>query len=51
MHFAGMIVKCFMHQMLLAYEWKVPEGYNPEHQVFPMPKQKDDLPLILTKRG
>ena len=50
MHFAGMIVKCFMHQMLLRYEWKVPEGYNPEHQVFPMPKQKDGLPLQLTLR-
>ncbi len=51
MHFAGMIVKTFLHQMLLAYEWKVPEGYNPENQVFPMPKQKDDLPLTLIKRS
>jgi len=50
MHFAGMIVKTFMHQMLLAYEWQVPEGYNPVHQIFPMPKQKDDLPLLLTRR-
>lgn len=50
MHFAGMIVKTFMHQMLLTYEWTVPEGYDPKHQVFPMPKQKDDLPLILKRR-
>ncbi|NRA41936.1 MAG: cytochrome P450 [Pseudomonadales bacterium] len=48
LHFAGMIVKCVMHQMLLRYEWEVPAGYQPEHQVFPMPKQKDDLPLRLT---
>jgi cytochrome P450 len=50
MHFAGMIVKSFLHQMLLQYEWRVPEGYNPVQQAVPMPKQKDDLPLILTKR-
>ncbi|TNF34617.1 MAG: cytochrome P450, partial [Gammaproteobacteria bacterium] len=50
MHFAGMIVKTFLHQMLLAYEWQVPAGYNPKHQVFPMPKQADDLPLRLVRR-
>jgi cytochrome P450 len=49
-HFSGMIVKCFMNQMLLNYEWQVPDGYDPKHQVLPMPKQKDDLPLILTRR-
>ena len=32
--------------MLLNYEWTVPEGYVAEHQVFSMPKQKDDLQLI-----
>ena len=51
MNFAQMIVKCFMHQMLLKYDWDVPAGYNPEHQAFPLPKQKDDLPLILTRRA
>lgn len=50
LHFAGMIMKCFMHQMLLRYEWKVPEGYTPVQQVFPLPKQKDDLPLTLKRR-
>jgi hypothetical protein len=39
-----------MHQMLLKYDWDVPAGYNPEHQAFPLPKQKDDLPLILIRR-
>lgn len=47
MHFAGMIVKTFLHQMLLNYRWKTPEGYNPVHQFVPLPKQLDDLPLIL----
>ena len=46
-HFAGMMVKSFMHQMLLKYEWKISADYNPQHQIFPMPKQKDDLPLVL----
>lgn len=50
MHFAGMIVKSFLHQMLLQYEWSVPAGYNPVQQAVPMPKQADDLPLILKKR-
>jgi cytochrome P450 len=50
-HFAGMLMKCFMHQMLLANEWAVPAGYNPKHQIFPMPKQKDDLPLTLMARN
>lgn len=47
MHFAGMIVKTFLHQMLLNYRWKTVEGYNPVHQYVPLPKQADDLPLIL----
>ncbi len=49
LHFAEMIVKCVSNQMLLQYKWTVPEGYTPQHQVFPMPKQKDNLPLILYK--
>ena len=50
MHFAGMIVKTFLHQMLLKYEWGVPEGYVPVQQAVPMPKQADNLPLILKTR-
>ena len=51
MHFAGMIVKTFMHQMLLNYEWSVIPGYNPKHQAVPLPKQADDLPLTLKPRS
>lgn len=50
LHFAGMIVKCFMHQMLLTHEWRVPAGYRPVHQAFPLPKQADGLPLLLSRR-
>lgn len=50
MHFAGMIVKSFLHQMLLEYEWTVPQGWVATHQQVPMPKQADDLPLALKKR-
>ena len=50
MHFAGMIVKTFLHQMLLNYEWQTLPGYNPKHQAVPLPKQADDLQLILKRR-
>ena len=47
MHFANMIVKCFMHQFLLKYEWSLPEGYEPKMESFPLPKTADGLPIIL----
>jgi cytochrome P450 len=47
MHFAKLIVKTFMNQMLLSYTWETPKGYNPSMQAVPMPKQQDDLPLTL----
>lgn len=50
MHFAGMIVKTFLHQMLLTYEWQTVPGYHPQHQSVPLPKQADDLPLLLRRR-
>jgi len=49
MHFANMIVKCFMHQFLLNYEWTLPENYNPKMESFPLPKTADGLPVILKK--
>jgi cytochrome P450 len=50
MHFANMIVKCFMHQFLLKYEYSLPEGYSPKMQAFPLPKTADGLPVILKAR-
>lgn len=47
MHFASMIVKCFMHQFLLKYEYSVPENYAPRKEYFPLPKTADGLKLIL----
>lgn len=47
MHFANMLVKCFMHQFLLKYEYSVPENYNPKKEFFPLPKTADGLKLIL----
>ncbi|NRB37731.1 MAG: cytochrome P450 [Pseudomonadales bacterium] len=49
MHFANMIVKCFLHQFLLNYEWSVEPGYKPKMEAFPLPKTADGLPLILKK--
>ncbi len=50
MHFANMIVKCFLHQFLLTYEWSLPEGFKPQHEDFPLPKTKDGLPILLKVR-
>lgn len=50
MHFANMIVKCFMHQFLLKYEYSLPEGYTPKMEAFPLPKTADGLPVILKVR-
>lgn len=47
MHFANMIVKCFMHQFLLKYEYSLPANYEPKKQSFPLPKTADGLKLIL----
>ncbi|CAA0079818.1 Putative cytochrome P450 136 [BD1-7 clade bacterium] len=47
MHFANMIVKCFLHQFLLKYKWSVPADYNPKMEAFPLPKTADGLPIKL----
>lgn len=47
MHFASMLVKCFMHQFLLKYEYSLPENYSPKRESFPLPKTADGLKLIL----
>lgn len=49
MHFASMLVKTFMHQLLLEYEWTLPEGYSPKMESFPLPKTSDGLPIKLNK--
>lgn len=49
MHFANMLVKCFMHQFLLNYEYTVPDNYNPKMEAFPLPKTADGLPIIMKR--
>ena len=47
MHFANMMVKCFLHQFLLKYEWSLPANYQPKLEAFPLPKTADGLPIEL----
>lgn len=47
MHFASMLVKCFMHQFLLKYEYSLPDNYEVKKESFPLPKTADGLKLIL----
>ncbi|CAB1369976.1 cytochrome P450 [Denitratisoma oestradiolicum] len=49
MHFADILFKCVMHDMLRRYRWTLPDGYptNPAIMHFPFSKLKDNLPLRL----
>lgn len=38
MHFAMMLSKTFMHQLLLKYEWTLPDNFNPYFEWVPLPK-------------
>ncbi len=49
MHFANMLVKCFMHQFLQAYKFSTPPGYNPKTEWVPLPKPADGVPLKLER--
>ena len=50
LHFAMLQIKCFLHQFLLRYEARLPEGYVMPiaFQDVPFPHPKDLLPLRLT---
>lgn len=47
LHFAGMQIKSFMHQMLLRYRWSVPQGYVWPLDMTTLPVPKDGLPVRL----
>jgi len=49
MHFALMLGKTFMHQMLLNYDYELPVGFTPKLEWVPLPKPAK-LPLILRRR-
>lgn len=47
MHYAMMQAKLFLHQFLLNWRFRLHEGYTAEFEPIPLPKLKDDLPLIV----
>lgn len=49
MNFATMNAKLFMHQLLLNYRFRTPDGYVAKTQTLPLPKPVKDLPLIFEK--
>jgi cytochrome P450 len=38
MHFAAMLTKTFMHQLVLKYEYSLPEDFTPRFEWVPLPK-------------
>jgi cytochrome P450 len=49
MHFAQMLAKCFMHQILLNYNYTLPEGFKPSFEWVPLPKPRK-LPIQWERR-
>ena len=50
MHFAQMLAKCFMHQMLVNYNYTLPENFNASFEWVPLPKPRK-LPLQFERRA
>ncbi len=50
MHFAIMQVRAFTHQFLRHFHVALPEDYQNRWQAIPIPKPKDGLPVILSRR-
>lgn len=50
MHFASMQSKLFVHQFLQKFDFRLPEGHKAEFDYVPLPKLKDKLPLLVTRR-
>jgi cytochrome P450 len=48
-HFGFMEIKAIMHQVLLNFEWHLPENYEMPYQLMPIAKPKDKLPLKLKR--
>jgi cytochrome P450 len=49
MHFALMQVKNFLHQFLRRYEFRLADNASSDMQTVPLPKPKDDLPIVLKR--
>ncbi|MBT3536129.1 MAG: cytochrome P450 [Rhodospirillaceae bacterium] len=50
MHFAIMQVRAFVHQFLRHYHVALPADYQNRWQAVPIPKPRDGLPIILSRR-
>lgn len=50
MHFAQMLAKCFMHQLLLKYEYSLPENFKTRSEWVPLPKPAS-LPIQWKRRS
>ena len=50
MHFAIMQVRAFAHQFLQHYSVALPDDYQNRWQAIPIPKPRDGLPVILSRR-
>ncbi len=49
MHFAQMLAKCFMHQILLTYNYSLPQDFKASFEWVPLPKPRK-LPLQWERR-
>jgi cytochrome P450 len=50
MHFASVQVKAVLHQLLLRYQWSVPDDYEMPLDFTTLPEPADDLPVRLERR-
>ena len=48
LHFATMQIRVLMAHLLTRYDVSLPQGYEPKWQVWPIPRPKDGLRLVLT---
>ncbi|MEL6368295.1 MAG: cytochrome P450 [Pseudomonadota bacterium] len=51
MHFAQILAKVFLRELVSQFEISLPDNYELKMQQIPIPKPKDGLPLVLTPRG
>jgi cytochrome P450 len=49
MNFAQLNAKLFMHQLLLNYRFRTPQGYVAKSQTLPLPKPVGNLPLVFER--
>ena len=49
MNFAQLNAKLFLHQLLLKYRFRTPEGFVAGSQTLPLPKPTGNLPLVFEK--